>query len=168
MPGLDSLRFTNRFTRQLPADPETHAGRRQVFRACWSKAQPTPVVAPRLGVLATEVAALLDLDVTAADEPLVAEIFGGNRLLDGMAPFAMCYGGHQFGHWAGQLGDGRAINLGEVVNRRGEHWTLQLKGAGPTPYSRTADGLAVVRSSVREFICSESRPGMVFAANDGP
>jgi len=83
-------------------------------------------------------------------------VFGGNRLLPGMEPFAMCYGGHQFGNWAGQLGDGRAINLGEVVNRRGEHWTLQLKGAGPTPYSRTADGLAVMRSSVREFLCSEA------------
>jgi uncharacterized protein YdiU (UPF0061 family) len=73
-----------------------------------------------------------------------------------MDPFAMCYGGHQFGNWAGQLGDGRAINLGEVVNRRGERWMLQLKGAGPTPYSRTADGLAVLRSSVREFLCSEA------------
>jgi uncharacterized protein YdiU (UPF0061 family) len=68
----------------------------------------------------------------------------------------MCYGGHQFGNWAGQLGDGRAINLGEIVNGRGEHWTLQLKGAGPTPYSRTADGLAVLRSSIREFLCSEA------------
>jgi len=65
-------------------------------------------------------------------------------------------GGHQFGNWAGQLGDGRAINLGEVLNQKGEHWTLQLKGAGPTPYSRTADGLAVLRSSVREFLCSEA------------
>ena len=73
-----------------------------------------------------------------------------------MDPYATCYGGHQFGNWAGQLGDGRAINLGEVVNRRGEHWTLQLKGAGETPYSRTADGLAVLRSSVREFLCSEA------------
>ena len=156
MPGLESLRFVNRFTRQLPADPETHPGRRQVFRACWSRARPTPVAAPRLAAIAPEVAALLDLDITAADEQMFADVFGGNRLLDGMDPFAMCYGGHQFGHWAGQLGDGRAINLGEVVNGRGEHWTLQLKGAGPTPYSRTADGLAVVRSSVREFVCSEA------------
>ncbi|MGZ5012369.1 MAG: protein adenylyltransferase SelO, partial [Methylobacter sp.] len=76
--------------------------------------------------------------------------------LPGMFPYATCYGGHQFGVWAGQLGDGRAINLGEAVNRRGEHWTLQLKGAGETPYSRTADGLAVLRSSVREFLCSEA------------
>jgi serine/tyrosine/threonine adenylyltransferase len=66
------------------------------------------------------------------------------------------YGGHQFGNWAGQLGDGRAITLGEVVNARGERWELQLKGAGPTPYSRTADGRAVLRSSVREFLCSEA------------
>ena len=73
-----------------------------------------------------------------------------------MDPFATCYGGHQFGNWAGQLGDGRVINLGEVVNQHGERWTLQLKGAGPTPYSRTADGFAVLRSSVREFLCSEA------------
>jgi uncharacterized protein with ACT and thioredoxin-like domain len=74
----------------------------------------------------------------------------------GMEPYAACYGGHQFGNWAGQLGDGRAITLGEVVNERGERWELQLKGAGPTPYSRTADGRAVLRSSIREFLCSEA------------
>ena len=73
-----------------------------------------------------------------------------------MDPHATCYGGHQFGNWAGQLGDGRAINLGEIVNAVGNRWVLQLKGAGPTPYSRTADGLAVLRSSVREFLCSEA------------
>ncbi|MEJ7846364.1 MAG: YdiU family protein, partial [Acidimicrobiales bacterium] len=67
-----------------------------------------------------------------------------------------CYGGHQFGSWAGQLGDGRAIALGEVIDRDGGHQTLQLKGAGPTPYSRRADGRAVLRSSVREFLCSEA------------
>jgi serine/tyrosine/threonine adenylyltransferase len=73
-----------------------------------------------------------------------------------MDPHATRYGGHQFGNWAGQLGDGRAINLGEVRAADGAHWMLQLKGAGPTPYSRTADGLAVLRSSVREFLCSEA------------
>jgi uncharacterized protein YdiU (UPF0061 family) len=67
----------------------------------------------------------------------------------------MCYGGHQFGHWAGQLGDGRAINLAEI-KANGQRWTLQLKGAGETPYSRTADGLAVLRSSIREHLCSEA------------
>ncbi|MEO6518844.1 MAG: protein adenylyltransferase SelO, partial [Pseudoxanthomonas sp.] len=88
--------------------------------------------------------------------PEFAQVFGGNALLPGMQPFAANYGGHQFGHWAGQLGDGRAISLGEAINRAGQRWELQLKGAGPTPYSRTADGRAVLRSSVREFLCSEA------------
>ena len=79
------------------------------------------------------------------------EVMTGNRIIENSKPFAMCYAGHQFGNWAGQLGDGRAINLGEIKN-----WALQLKGAGPTPYSRTADGLAVLRSSVREYLCSEA------------
>ena len=79
------------------------------------------------------------------------EVITGNSILKNSKPFAMCYAGHQFGNWAGQLGDGRAINLGEIKN-----WALQLKGAGPTPYSRTADGLAVLRSSIREYLCSEA------------
>jgi uncharacterized protein YdiU (UPF0061 family) len=98
----------------------------------------------------------LGLSAAEFESGLAAEVFSGNRLLGGMDPYAMCYGGHQFGNWAGQLGDGRAINLGEVVNGRGQRWVLQLKGAGPTPYSRTADGLAVLRSSLREFVCSEA------------
>ena len=92
---------------------------------------------------------------TARSEDFV-QVFSGNRVLQGMDPHATCYGGHQFGHWAGQLGDGRAINLGEVVGEGGLRSTLQLKGAGPTPYARSADGLAVLRSSVREFLCSEA------------
>ena len=83
-------------------------------------------------------------------------MFAGNALLEGMDPSAACYGGHQFGVWAGQLGDGRAISLGEVVNADGARWELQLKGAGRTPYARSADGRAVLRSSVREFLCSEA------------
>jgi uncharacterized protein YdiU (UPF0061 family) len=85
-----------------------------------------------------------------------AQVFGGNTLLEGMQPWAAKYGGHQFGVWAGQLGDGRAISLGEVVTAAGERWELQLKGAGRTPYSRGADGRAVLRSSIREFLCSEA------------
>jgi serine/tyrosine/threonine adenylyltransferase len=77
-------------------------------------------------------------------------------LLPGMSPYAACYGGHQFGNWAGQLGDGRAISLGEAIGVDGQRLELQLKGAGPTPYSRTADGRAVLRSSIREFLCSEA------------
>jgi serine/tyrosine/threonine adenylyltransferase len=100
--------------------------------------------------------ALLGLADDFVAGPQFAEVFAGNRLLPGMEAAAACYGGHQFGNWAGQLGDGRAISLGELVNPQGEHWELQLKGAGPTPYSRRADGRAVMRSSVREFLCSEA------------
>ena len=99
---------------------------------------------------------MLDISESDIASPEFAQVFGGNALLDGMQPYATNYGGHQFGVWAGQLGDGRAINLGEVVNRKGGRWELQLKGAGPTPYARTADGRAVLRSSIREFLCSEA------------
>ncbi len=112
--------------------------------------------APRLVAYWPEVAELVGLDPAECGTRAFAEVFTGNRALDGMDPHATCYGGHQFGNWAGQLGDGRAINLGEVVNPTGEHWMLQLKGAGPTPYSRMADGYAVLRSSIREFLCSEA------------
>jgi uncharacterized protein YdiU (UPF0061 family) len=155
-PSLAALHFDNRFVRELPADPDNSNRLRQVHRACYSRVQPTPVAAPQLVAYAQEVAELLDLSNTACESANFAQTFVGNRLLSGMDPYASCYGGHQFGNWAGQLGDGRAINLGEIINRRGEHWSLQLKGAGPTPYSRQADGLAVLRSSVREFLCSEA------------
>lgn len=154
--GLEALNFDNRFVRELPGDAETVNRRRQVLDACHSRVAPTPVAAPRLVAYAHEVAALLDLTPADCETPRFSEVFAGNRLVAGMDPYASCYGGHQFGNWAGQLGDGRAINLGEVINRRGERWALQLKGAGPTPYSRSADGLAVLRSSVREFLCSEA------------
>jgi serine/tyrosine/threonine adenylyltransferase len=153
---LDTLNFDNRFTRELPADPQTDNFRRQVRGACYSRVAPTPVAAPRLIAYAREVAELLDMSPAACESPEFVGVFSGNRVLSSMDPFAMCYGGHQFGHWAGQLGDGRAIILGETVNRAGQRWALQLKGAGPTPYSRTADGLAVLRSSIREFLCSEA------------
>ncbi len=156
MDALASLQFDNRFAAELPADPEPSNFRRQVAEACYSRVQPTPVAGPRLVAWSREAAELVDLPGEASGNAFLAEVFVGNRLLPGMDPIATCYGGHQFGNWAGQLGDGRAINLGEVVNRRGERWTLQLKGAGPTPYSRTADGLAVLRSSLREFLCSEA------------
>ena len=153
---FNSLTFDNRFTRELPADPETENYRRQVSGACYSRVQPTEVAQPKLVAYAREVAELLDLTDEMCKSETFAQVFVGNRVLKDMDPYASCYGGHQFGNWAGQLGDGRAINLGEVVNKKGERWTLQLKGAGPTPYSRTADGLAVLRSSVREFLCSEA------------
>ena len=161
--AASSLNFTNRFTNELPADTNTSNQRRQVPGACFSYVAPTPVAAPRLVAAAPEVATMLGLpgDVFTQGAPglpgaTLLEAVSGNALLDGMKTYACCYGGHQFGNWAGQLGDGRAINLGEVRTPAGEHYTLQLKGAGPTPYSRTADGLAVLRSSVREFLCSEA------------
>ncbi|MDX5364774.1 MAG: YdiU family protein, partial [Pseudazoarcus pumilus] len=146
----------NRFVAELPGDPVDAPHVRQVHGACWSPVLPTPVAAPRVLAHAPEVAELLGLDAGAHETSWFAEVFGGNALLEGMRPYAACYGGHQFGNWAGQLGDGRAITLGETVNARGERWELQLKGAGPTPYSRTADGRAVLRSSIREFLCSEA------------
>jgi uncharacterized protein YdiU (UPF0061 family) len=150
------LRFDNRFTRELPGDALASNERRQVLHAAWSSVHPTRVATPQLLAHSAEVAALIGFDADDHKSERFAEVFGGNALLAGMHPFAACYGGHQFGHWAGQLGDGRAISLGEVVNARGERWELQLKGAGPTPYSRSADGRAVLRSSIREFLCSEA------------
>ncbi len=155
-PGLKQLRYDNRFVRELPADPQTGIQRRQVHGALYSFVDPTPVAAPRLVAWSAEAAALIDLSAADVASPRFTEIFAGNGLLEGMQPYAANYGGHQFGTWAGQLGDGRAITLGEVVNAAGERWELQLKGAGLTPYSRTADGRAVMRSSVREFLCSEA------------
>ncbi|MCC8361843.1 YdiU family protein [Lysobacter sp. A6] len=152
---FDNLRFDNRFLAQLPGDPETGPGIRQV-EAAWSRVQPTPVAAPRLVAYSREMADILGFSEADVRSPAFAQVFGGNALLPGMDPFAANYGGHQFGHWAGQLGDGRAITLGETLDAQGQRWELQLKGAGPTPYSRSADGRAVMRSSIREFLCSEA------------
>jgi uncharacterized protein YdiU (UPF0061 family) len=154
--NLDALHIDHSYVRDLPADPLSDATPRQVYAACYSRSMPTPVKAPLLLAYARETAVLLGLDEAACRTQHFAEVFGCNALLPGMQPYASCYGGHQFGYWAGQLGDGRAINLGEVINAQGERWTLQLKGAGRTAYSRSADGRAVLRSSVREFLCSEA------------
>jgi uncharacterized protein YdiU (UPF0061 family) len=153
---MQSLRFDNSFVRDLPADPQAGPRRRQVHGALYSRVDSTPVAAPRLIAHSREVAALLGIAPEEVATPEFARVFAGNALLEGMQPYAANYGGHQFGHWAGQLGDGRAITLGETINSGGERWELQLKGAGLTPYSRTADGRAVLRSSVREFLCSEA------------
>jgi uncharacterized protein YdiU (UPF0061 family) len=154
--GLEALRFDDSFARALPKDPSDAPGPRQVQGACYSEVLPTPMPAPRLLAHAAPVAALLGLDAGAVDPQVLAEICGGKQLLPGMRPYAACYGGHQFGSWAGQLGDGRAITLGEVLTAEHGRQELQLKGAGRTPYSRTADGRAVLRSSIREYLCSEA------------
>jgi uncharacterized protein YdiU (UPF0061 family) len=152
---LDDLRWDNRFTTALPADPESRNFLRPVH-AAYSRVEPTPVAAPVTLAWSPEVAELLGLSAEVCRSDDFAAVFAGNRVPDGAEPFAMAYGGHQFGNWADQLGDGRAIALGEVLDVHGGHQTLQLKGAGPTPYSRRADGRAVLRSSLREFLCSEA------------
>jgi uncharacterized protein YdiU (UPF0061 family) len=154
--NVAELRYLDRFVRELPGDARDDNRIREV-RACYSRVAPTRVAEPELLALVPEVAALLGLDPRPSPE--LIDVLAGNRVVTGMAPYAACYGGHQFGVWAGQLGDGRAITLGEVVTRDDDGeaiWELQLKGAGPTPYSRTADGRAVLRSSLRELVCSEA------------
>ncbi len=153
---LSSMKFDNTFVRELPADPESNNSLRLVHNACYSRVQPAQVTKPQSVAYAKDVADLLDLDSTTCESDEFSQVFVGNQMLPGMDPYACCYGGHQFGNWAGQLGDGRAINLGEVINQQGQRWALQLKGSGLTPYSRRGDGLAVLRSSVREFLCSEA------------
>jgi uncharacterized protein YdiU (UPF0061 family) len=152
---MQAFRFDNRFIRELPGDREKGGWPRQVA-ALYSRVDPTPVASPTLVAHSREMAATLGFTPEDVASPQFAAVFGGNALLDGMEPFAVNYGGHQFGYWAGQLGDGRAITLGELIDRAGNRWELQLKGAGLTPYSRGADGRAVLRSSVREFLCSEA------------
>ena len=156
MIAVHALRYDNAFVRELPGDPEQGPRRREVRGALWSPVAPTPVSAPRLIAWSREMAQTLGFDEADLADPAFAQVFGGNATWPGMQPFATNYGGHQFGAWAGQLGDGRAISLGETLDAQGRRWELQLKGAGPTPYSRTADGRAVLRSSIREFLCSEA------------
>lgn len=155
---LSDIAFDHHFARHLPGEDGPPTLPRQVHGACWSAVPPTPVAAPRL--LAWSDALAETLGLASPDHPersaAIAALLAGNRLLPGMKPVAACYGGHQFGQWAGQLGDGRAIVLGDLAAADGQRWELQLKGAGLTPYSRRADGRAVLRSSLREFVCSEA------------
>lgn len=149
MSTLASLTWLHRFLDETPGDSEHEGPPRQVPGACWSRVTPTPPPSPQLHLWSTELAKDLGLN---DPEPMV---LAGGSIVNGMRPYAQRYGGHQFGHWAHQLGDGRAITLGEVQTDAGVV-ELQLKGAGLTPYSRTADGKAVLRSSLREFLCSEA------------
>ena len=152
----EAFSVENYFITALPGDTETSNFRRQVSGVCYSPVRPKPALQPQLISYARELADELGFDSDFVQSEQFTNIFSGSALPNNSQPFAMCYGGHQFGNWAGQLGDGRAINLGEVIDIHGKRQTLQLKGAGPTPYSRSADGLAVLRSSIREFLCSEA------------
>lgn len=149
------LNINDTFNRELPADPNRTNTRRQVFESCFSYVTPRTPGAPQLIHVSPDMAKLLGIDPETYASSEFLNVFTGAKVMEGTDPYAMCYGGHQFGSWAGQLGDGRAINLMEVEHA-GRRWALQLKGAGETPYARTADGLAVLRSSIREHLCSEA------------
>ena len=152
---MNQLSIKDRFNKELPADPIQSNTQRQVANACFSYVSPKKPLDPKLIHVSREMADALGFTEEDIESEAFLHAFSGKEILKDSNPYAMCYGGHQFGHWAGQLGDGRAINLAEV-ERGGEHWALQLKGAGVTPYSRRADGLAVLRSSIREHLCSEA------------
>lgn len=125
--------------------------------AFYTRLQPTPLPAPYLVGFSDEAAATIGMSRAMLDDPAFLDVFTGNRIADGSLPLAAVYSGHQFGVWAGQLGDGRAISLGDLPAADGQgRIELQLKGAGQTPYSRMGDGRAVLRSSIREFLCSEA------------
>jgi len=144
---LTDLSFDNSYAR-LPA----------VF---YAKLSPTPFSEPPYLVSFNPAAAeLIDLDPEEAERPEFAGVCAGNLLVPGMEPLAALYSGHQFGVYVPQLGDGRAILLGEVRNGRNEKWDLQLKGAGLTPFSRDGDGRAVLRSTIREYLCGEAMHGL--------
>lgn len=164
---VSSIVFDNRNLRELPVDEETRNFPRQVQNAISSRCQPSPVRSPDLIACSIDALQLLGLHITDNQESagisalpkdtktVLEDYFSGNMLLPGSETSAHCYCGHQFGNFAGQLGDGAAISLGEIISS-GKRWELQLKGAGLTPFSRTADGRKVLRSSVREFLCSEA------------
>ena len=145
--SLETLSFDNTYAR-LPA-------------TFYAKLNPTPFSEPPHLVSFNPAAAeLIDLDPEQARRPEFVAVFGGSMLAPGMEPLAMLYSGHQFGVYVPQLGDGRAILLGEIRNERGEKWDLHLKGAGLTPFSREGDGRAVLRSTIREYLCSEAMHGL--------
>ncbi|UZP40972.1 hypothetical protein NXS19_008788 [Fusarium pseudograminearum] len=172
---LEDLPKSWHFTESLPADsmfptpadshktPRDQIGPRQVRNAAFTWVRPEEQKDPEL--LAVSPAALHDLGIKSGEETTenFKQMVAGNKLygwdeekLEGGYPWAQCYGGFQFGQWAGQLGDGRAILFESTNPASGERYELQLKGAGLTPYSRFADGKAVLRSSIREFVVSEA------------
>lgn len=122
----------------------------------FARVAPTPVAAPRLIKLNHALAEQLGIDPDWLASPEGVEVLAGKRVPDGADPLAMAYAGHQFGHFVAQLGDGRAILLGEVIDRDGVRRDIQLKGSGPTPFSRRGDGRAALGPVIREYIVSEA------------
>ena len=144
--SLEALHWDNSFAR-LP-------------EAFYQRITPTALPRPRLVAFNADVAELLDLDPGDACRPELVAAFNGDVPLPGTAPLAAIYAGHQFGVWVPELGDGRAILLGEVVNSRHQRWDVQIKGAGLTRFSRMGDGRAVLRSTVREYLAGEAMHGL--------
>ncbi|XP_054911445.1 selenoprotein O2 isoform X2 [Poeciliopsis prolifica] len=156
--ALERLAFNNTVLKRLPVDVSAGPGSRTVPAACFSRVGSLhPLLRPRLVALSQPALSLLGLTVQAVqDDPLAPEYLSGSRALPGSEPAAHCYCGHQFGLFAGQLGDGAVMYLGEVESETQGRWEIQVKGAGVTPYSRDGDGRKVLRSSIREFLCSEA------------
>lgn len=152
---IAQLTFENTLVSTLPGEVSETSTPRPTPQVAYTMAHPITVRTPTILLASAECAELLGLEADFNLDEHNTQILAGNALTPAMRPYAARYGGHQFGHWAGQLGDGRAMTLGEVVTESGR-FDLQLKGAGPTAYSRRGDGLAVLRSSVREFLCSEA------------
>ena len=149
------LKISDTFNKELVPDTNNENSRRKVFEAMYSYVIPKVPSHPTLIHASLEMARSIGLEEEDINSEDFINIFSGSELYPNTSPYAMAYAGHQFGNWAGQLGDGRAINLFEVENNN-KRWALQLKGAGETPYSRQGDGLAVLRSSIREYLCSEA------------
>jgi len=129
-------------------------------KAFYARVDPTPVAKPRLLRLNRPLAEQLGLPIERLESDEGVEILAGNRVLDEMDPIAMVYAGQQFGNWVPQLGDGRALLLGEVIDRDGVRRDIQLKGAGPTPFSRNGDGRAALGPVIREYVVSEGMAGL--------
>lgn len=140
--GLDELQLENRFG--------------QLSESFYSPVTPQPLTNPHLVAFSTEAAELIGLDPCRATPEQLSELFGGHQLLEGSKPVATVYSGHQFGGYTPQLGDGRAVLLGDMAGTDGQRWELQLKGSGKTPYSRHGDGRAALRSVIREYLGSEA------------
>jgi serine/tyrosine/threonine adenylyltransferase len=153
---LTELNFTNSLIKGFDADLGPATISRQVPGYLYSIAEIEKVSNPTSLITSHEACDLLEISEQETKSDLWAQVFSGNSQINGMRPVATRYGGHQFGNWAHQLGDGRATLLGEVTNSKNQKFEIQLKGAGRTPFSRRADGRAVLRSSLREFLCSEA------------
>ncbi|CAG9460173.1 unnamed protein product [Pedinophyceae sp. YPF-701] len=164
--ALEDVRFDNRVLRELPTEPlpenpmDNAKPRPMVRGFCFSRVPIQPLPNPRVVAASPDALALCGISSDQVSRPEFAEVFSGSKHLQGSTPAAHCYCGFQFGNFAGQLGDGAAMYLGEAVRSDGERWEMQLKGAGMTPYSRAADGRKVLRSSLREFLCSEAMHGL--------